>query len=153
MNKNKGKSITEIHFGQVMTEIKPKPDFKDLDQANDAMQAAVHTSLLSWVIDKTLDPEAEKGKQEQLKAMVKDGRRDVAEIVLSVPTTPSFPKTMYQGLLEKTLVPAAQQAFRAYPATRSEELPSPAGQSQLAQILPEVIEQTSRVTPRQLQTR
>jgi hypothetical protein len=155
MNKNKGQAITQIHFGQFKTEIKPSSKFKNQDQALDAMLIAVHTSALAWIVDNTLDPESQGGKQETLKADVKDGQEAIAQIIIEVPTTQNFSKVMYEKLLQDTLVPAAKRAFQQYPSTRSAQ-PGSAQRSQnpLAEtIVPDALQQVSKVRPQQLQIR
>ncbi|MDB5163783.1 MAG: hypothetical protein JWS12_401 [Candidatus Saccharibacteria bacterium] len=149
------KSITYLSFGEVVTELVPTPDFKDQHQVINAMLVAAHTGLSAWVVDNTTDPEPKNGKQEAIGAQIQDGQRKIADLRVSVPTTSHFSKAMFDSFLQQSIVPAIQQAVRSYPSSRSiQQSAAQSGKSPLAQdILPNALQQTSRVTPQQLQNR
>lgn len=151
MNQKAYQASYQLSIGEVKTELKPAPELKDNRQVNDAMLVAAHDPLVAWVIDNTTDPGTKGGKQEQIRTVIEDGGRQIAELVVSVPTTQNYSKALFEGFVQQGLMPAVQQTFRSYPSTRPGQKPS---QGQIAQhILPEALEQTSRVTPKQLQKR
>jgi hypothetical protein len=140
-------------FGEVKTELKPSPEFQDQQLACSAMLVTAHTDLTAWVIDNTIDPQAQNGRQEQIQAPIKDSGREIARIIVSVPTTDNFGKAMFERLLEQSIVPLVERTARSYPSTRPGLQPSQvSGGSPLSQHLSSTLEETRQVSPRQLQS-
>lgn len=147
-------STMQFSFGEVKTEIKPVAGFEDQHQALDAMLITAQTSIASWVVDNTFDPNAQNGKQEHISASIKDGQQKIADLLISVPTTDNYSKVMFENFVQQTIIAAVQKTAKAYPSIRSGQQPASSTQSRLAQtILPDALQETSRIKPRQLQTR
>jgi hypothetical protein len=153
MNSKAYQHSSQLSIGEIKTELKPTSDFEDRPQVLDAMSSAVHSSLMTWVIDNTTDPGTKGGRQEKIKQVIEYSGQQVAELIVSVPTTPNYSKALFEGFMQQGLVPAAQKVFRSYAEPQSGSRRA-AGQSHIAdQTLTDTLEQTRKVSPRQLQSR
>lgn len=159
MNKNSYKASMDLSFGQVSIELKPDASVKEQRQAFDAMLNTAFVSLSTWATEYTLDPQSNGGKQEKITRTISDGSRKIGELVVSVPTTTSYDKAMFEGLVDQTIIPDSQKAFRSFPSTYAQQQsqkPAAASSQQhllMDEIVPDAIRHVSQVRPQQLQTR
>lgn len=152
MNKNKGQAISELHFGQIKTRIVLEPEFQAEHQALNAMVQAAHVPSANWAIENTFDPGVKGGKDETIKREIRDGQRLIGTIEQTVPTTSNYPQYMFEAVLERSLTKVldAFRAYQGFSSSQQQTSRSQPGQSPLAQILPEAIQEVSQIQPKQL---
>lgn len=147
------KAQTDFSFGMVKTELKPKPEIENQQQALNAMLMAAHTPLCAWVIDNTVDSQPQDGKQAQITVQIFDGQQHIAILICNVPTTANFSKGMFQAFIEQSIVPTTQRTYKQHPYQGSPSFAPPYDASPIShEILPVALEEASRIKPRQLQT-
>lgn len=158
MRNPKYRSTTELSFGEVTIELKPSSNFQGNVQALNAMLVAGVTTLPSWVAEKTTDPNPQNGKDQPIKASIKDGsNQEIAELHITVPTTDSFTQHVFQLFIQGNVVPAMQEAARSYSTSRGsspQPIEQPKAKSPLLEdILPNALQRANKADPKQLLTR
>jgi hypothetical protein len=157
MNKNRGQYTQDFHFGRVRVEVKPRNEYADQLLAIDAMAHAIGSPLSGWALINTVDPQTKGGQQEQFTLVARDGQREIADVVIDVPTSSNYGTSMFALVAEKPLK-AGVKAFKALETPGSDQRISPPqpSQTELTKIVSGVMEETSKVDPekvRRQQTR
>lgn len=155
MNKNRGQYTHEFHFGRVKVEVKPRNEYADQLLAIDAAAHAIGTPLSEWTLINTVDPQTSGGKQEQFTLVLKDGKREIADVIFDVPTTSNYGTGMFEAVAMDKPLKAGAKAFKVLETPGSDQRISPPqpSQSQLTQIVSGAMEETSRIDPQKLPRR